>query len=162
MSEQVFVDTSCLQYLHSIGLIYILKVLFGKVYIPLAVKDEIENGKLQGVSLPALNDIKFIDIVELKTLSMIETVRDLGKGEASIIQLGRDNPGSLLILDDQFARIIARSLSLRVTGTAGLLIMAKERGFIEFVKPYLDKMIESGFHLSPKHKLLILNKANEL
>jgi predicted nucleic acid-binding protein len=72
-----------------------------------------------------------------------------------------ENPGSLVILDDRLAREVARAFKVKVTGTAGLLIMAKERCLIKAVKPYLDKLIDIGFYLAPEHKASILKEANE-
>jgi len=161
MLGKVFVNTSVLQYLHSIGLIDILKTLFGKVYITQEVSLEIERGKQQGVNLPNLDESGYIKVIDTNMGNLIDIVRDLGKGEASLILLGMKNPESLVILDDQLAREVARSLNIKITGTVGLLIMAKEKGIIKAVKPYLDNMINTGFYLAPAHRLLILSKVNE-
>ena len=161
MLGKVFLNTSVIQYLYPMGLIHILNALFEEVYVPLEVKEEIERGKAQGVELPHLDEIDFIKVVGTETSSLIGIVRDLGKGKAAVILLGTGNPGSLVILDDRLAREVARALKVKVTGTAGLLIMAKERGLIKAVKPCLDKLIDTGFYLAPEHKALILKEANE-
>jgi len=66
MSEKVFVDTSVIQYLHAMGLSHLLKDLFGGVYIPLEVKEEIEIGHIQGVDLPRLDEMDFIKVLGAK------------------------------------------------------------------------------------------------
>jgi len=161
MSGKVVVNTTVIQYLHALGLIHILHDLFGTIYVPLEVKEEIEEGRLQGVYLPHLDEFDFIKIIKTKASSLVEIVRDLGKGETSVILLGMENPNSLVILDDRLAQKVARSLELKTTGTAGILIMAKEKGLIEYIKPYIDKLIDAGFYLAPEHRKTILNEADE-
>lgn len=161
MPEKVFANTSVIQYLHSLELLHILKSLFGEIYLPLEVKDELDNGRMQGENLPCLDGLDFINIINVKIDSLIRIVQDLGKGETSVILLGMENPDSLAILDDGLAREVARNLGLRITGTIGLLILAKENGIIKAVRPYLDKLVDVGFYLSQKHRAIILKKADE-
>jgi len=52
-----------------------------------------------------------------------------------------------LILDEQPARRLANSLGLRVIGTAGLLLAAKERGLLARNKPELDRLLEVRFFM---------------
>ena len=161
MLERVFLNTSVIQYLHHLGLIQIIEDLFGKAYIPMEVVEELRKGKEEGIELPELEGIDFIEIVEAKATSLTKLVRDLGKGETAVILLGIESPNSLVVLDDYLARKVARELGIKVTGTAGILIKAKERGFIKTVKPYLERLEEIGFYLAPEHKSLILKKAGE-
>jgi predicted nucleic acid-binding protein len=67
----------------------------------------------------------------------------------------------LLILDDGLARGVAKNLSLRVTGTVSILILAKENGIIKAVKPYINKLVDLGFYISKEHRNIILKKADE-
>jgi predicted nucleic acid-binding protein len=53
----------------------------------------------------------------------------------------------LLILDEQPARRLARSLNLRVIGTAGLLLAGKRRGFLTAVRPELDRLLAARFFM---------------
>jgi len=52
-----------------------------------------------------------------------------------------------LILDEQPARRLATSLGLRVIGTVGILLAAKERGFVDTIKPELDRLLEVRFFM---------------
>ena len=56
---------------------------------------------------------------------------------------------------------IARLRGLRVTGTAGVLLKAKQEGHILAVKPFLDRLQEIHFHLSDNVRALILSIAEE-
>jgi len=161
MPKKVFLNTSPIQYIHQLGLIRIVKELFGKVYVPAEVCQELNRGREEGIELPNLEGMDFIEIMEPKAISFSKLVRDLGKGETAVILLGLENPGSLVILDDLLARSVARGLGVKLTGTAGILINAKMQGLIEAISPYLDQLEHLGFHLAPEHKSLILKKAGE-
>ena len=135
--------------------------MFGKAYVPAEVDEELRKGREEGIELPDLEEVDFIEVIEARETPLTKLVRDLGKGETAVILLGLENPNSLLVLDDYLARRVARELGVKVTGTAGILISAKQEGLIEAVKPYLDKLEDLGFYLAPKHKSLILEEAGE-
>ena len=54
MSKKVFLNTSPIQYIHQLGLIRIIKELFGKVYVPAEVHEELNRGREEGIELPNL------------------------------------------------------------------------------------------------------------
>jgi len=66
-----------------------------------------------------------------------------------------------LIIDDLKARKIATTLSLRFTGSVGVLITAKRLGFIHSVKYYLEKIQETNFRLSDALIIKALEITNE-
>lgn len=53
----------------------------------------------------------------------------------------------LLIIDEKKGRAHAKTLGLDITGMIGILLLAKERGLIQEVKPYLDKLVATNFKL---------------
>ena len=55
---------------------------------------------------------------------------------------------AVLIIDDRLGRIAARSLGLSITGLAGVLIRAKEAGFVTAVRPLLEMVRQKGYWLS--------------
>ena len=57
---------------------------------------------------------------------------------------------SYVLMDDASARKTAESFSLVPIGTVGILKLAKIKGLIYEVKPYLDKLIENNFRISLK------------
>jgi len=68
------------------------------------------------------------------------------EGEAEAIALAQEK-GLRIILDDRKARAIAMRLSIPVTGTVGLLLKAKEAGIVSAVKPLLEALDASQFHI---------------
>jgi predicted nucleic acid-binding protein len=74
----------------------------------------------------------------------------LDPGEASLIQLARELPESLLILDELKARRVAKNEGLHITGTIGVLIEAKSRGLIQEIRPLLEERRETNFRFSDR------------
>ncbi|RLF88254.1 hypothetical protein DRN82_06615 [Thermococci archaeon] len=72
------------------------------------------------------------------------------------------NNVDLVILDDKEARKIARKFELKVMGTLGVLLLAKERGLISQVKPYIEMLRKRGFRISDTLVRKILKSAGEI
>ncbi len=85
----------------------------------------------------------------------------LGKGESSVISLAETLPIATPVLDDLAARRCAMALRLPVTGTLGLLLMAKKAGCLEKVAPALDAVVDAGLFISDRHIQAIRDKAGE-
>jgi predicted nucleic acid-binding protein len=149
MPEDVTViNTSPLLYLHQIGLLEFLPKLYGTVTAPLAVEQELNAGKAMNIDVPDLAQLPWLEVRELSSLSNLPNVIDLGRGEAEVIALGLDNPNSLLILDDQLGRRIATLYQLRYTGTLGVLIKAKQAGYLNAVAPAIAQLQAQGMWLT--------------
>ena len=69
---------------------------------------------------------------------------------------------SAIILDDEPARKTAVELKLPIIGTAGVLLLAKERHLIAAIRPCLDALIENRFFLTSAIYESILSRAGEL
>lgn len=52
-------------------------------------------------------------------------------------------------------------MGFQVKGTAGLLVVAKNRGMIQAVRPYLEGMIQGGYFLGPNLVAAYLCAAGE-
>ena len=81
-------------------------------------------------------------------MEFLETQVDLG--EASAIALAKEIDGSLLLLDDLKARKLAIKLNLKFTGTLGVFHKAKQSGFVDRIKPLIDKVLATNFRISEK------------
>jgi len=66
-----------------------------------------------------------------------------------------------IVLDDLKARLAARDKDLSVTGTVGVLIEAKERGFIPSLRPEIDRLIEARMWVSEVFYHRILKEYGE-
>ena len=72
----------------------------------------------------------------------------LGAGEASVLALAAEHPGTEAIIDDLAGRRCATSLNIPVRGTLGIVLVAKERGLILAARPVIEDMVLAGLHLS--------------
>ncbi len=68
---------------------------------------------------------------------------------------------SLVIIDEKIGREYAAHFNLKLTGTIGVLLKAKELGLINKIKPLLQTMKENGIWLSHKFINKVLEIANE-
>lgn len=144
MQKVIIADTSCLILLHKVGEFDLLRALFKEITITSDIQNEF------GLHLPDWVVIK--DPVNQTQQSIINVTVD--KGEASAIALALEEDDPLLILDDLKARRLASNLSLKHTGTLGILADAKLSGHLNKIKPVLDKIKETTstylLHLSKR------------
>lgn len=73
--------------------------------------------------------------------------RSLGDGEREALAMAVEIQAERILLDDRPARRVALELNLLVTGTAGVLLVAKRHGLIPRVRPCLDALIEKSFFI---------------
>ncbi|RRB06495.1 DUF3368 domain-containing protein [Larkinella rosea] len=129
-------DTSCFILLDKIDALSLLKDCFRTVYTTTVVTQEF------GIQLPEWVQVR--EVVDKNFL--INTSKLVDKGEASIIALAEELPDCILILDDDKARKLAKTLDLKFTGTLGILIRAKNLGVIPAIKPFIEKIRATNFH----------------
>jgi uncharacterized protein len=161
MPNLVISNTSPLLYLHQIGCLSILQTLYTQVIVPQAVQSELLVGQQQGVDVPEISQYEWLQLRSVATVASMPNVIDLGPGEAEVIGLGIENPGSRLILDDQLGRQIARFHRLTFTGTLGVLIKAKQLGHIPTIRPLIEQLQRSGMWLSESVIADVLKLAGE-
>jgi predicted nucleic acid-binding protein len=155
----VVCNTSPLLYLHRIGELCLLRRLYGRVSVTRQVVEELAAG---GVEVPEAGDCEWIDVRDVPVPATLSMVPDLGVGEASTLASALDTSAPvLLLLDDRLARRIAALRQIPFSGTAGVLLRAKERGLIGAVKPLLEKLIQGGFYLRRQHMADICILAGE-
>jgi hypothetical protein len=148
--------------LASAGGFELLRRLFGTVTITPQVRSEVlVDGSRPGApDLAAALRARWIKVLrrEWDTPQFLK----LGAGEASILRAAANLRGDrLLLLDDDAARREAVRGGLVVTGTLGILVVAKRRALIGAVRPYFDRLAEHGFHFSADLARSLLREAGE-
>ena len=147
----VITDTSCLIILDKLSLLNILNQLFELVLTTPEIARE------YGKPLP--NWI-IINTPENKSLQN-EFSLLVDMGEASAIALALEVENNYLITDDLEARKLSAKLGLAIIGSLGVLLRAKEAGYIDLVKPYILQMKQTDFRVSDDLYQTVLRKANE-
>ena len=126
----------------------LLQRLYGEVVIPPAVHEEISAGGAGRVGVIELRDASYIKMGALSDPDRAALISDLDRGEAEVIALAQELDADLVIIDERLARWHARRLGLNVTGVLGVLLKAKDRGFVKEVKPLIDDLRRGGIWLS--------------
>jgi predicted nucleic acid-binding protein len=93
--------------------------------------------------------------------ALLAMAPDLGPGEREALALAVQIPDSLVLLVEAAARRHARLLGISVTGTLGVLLKAKETGYLAAVGPVLDTLDALRFRLDPVTRASFLRLAGE-
>ena len=121
--------------------ISLLAKLFGTVYIPDAVANEVNVVFSNCAEWQKCVEREQIIIQSISnTIFVKQMVPFLHKGEAEAICLSLEKKAKLCLIDDKDARTIAQLNNLPVTGTLGILMKAKKTGLISSVKELIDRL----------------------
>ena len=138
-------DSSALIALSLCNALQFLDVLFGEVKVPQAVFEEVtKEGKKESIELAAyLND----KIEPVCMDDYVITDFSIFRGEYEAMALYKKLGADRLLADDKRARKLAKLNGINTIGSLGILLLAKEKGLIERIKPYIDIIEESDIHI---------------
>jgi hypothetical protein len=145
----VVANTGPLIALAQIGHFDLLQLLYGELYIPLAVRNEVVisgHGRPASMEVDAADWIRVVSVRDATAVQLLREQLDAGESEAIVLAI--ELKADLLLIDEARGRRTAEARGLNKTGTVGTLITAKRRGFIPTVTPLLDDLITSGFRMS--------------
>ena len=127
--------------------IEMLDILRDDIVIPKAVFDEITKPKRDyAKELHGWGKDKIIEVKNRKAVEYLELIID--GGEAETIVLAEELNADAVLIDDLKARKIAKLRGLNVIGTIGVLLNAKDKGFISEVKPLLEALTKRKIRIS--------------
>ena len=135
----------------------LLRELYTEIWIPPAVKDEFLEIK-PIVRQASLDGAPWIKTVRLTHPQSALTYAGLHRGEASVLTLAKEHNARLVIIDERKAGRYAQRMGLQVTGTIGVLLLAKEKGLIDAIKPPVAELQAHGLYLSSE----LVDKALQL
>jgi predicted nucleic acid-binding protein len=161
-SRLVVVNTTPIIALSLIDQFDLLQKLYGRVSVPVAVQAEILAGGMTGVAVRELREAAWVDVVSLQDPSRADLIADLERGEAEVIALAQEQNADLVVIDERLARRYAKRLGMRLTGTLGILLKAKQVGLVDAVKPLVDQLRQGGIRLSDDLIAEVLKLADEL
>jgi len=145
----VIADAGPIIALSIVGRLDILGQLFGKVLVPEAVYGEVVvqgRGRPGALELAQASWVERVTVVPPPDALLAE---ELGPGEAEAIALGVRRSADILLIDERKGRRIATlAYHLRVKGTAGVLVLGKQRGIVPSVRPLLEAMRAGGYYVA--------------
>ncbi|MBU1148150.1 MAG: DUF3368 domain-containing protein [Candidatus Omnitrophica bacterium] len=147
-----------------IGKLNLLRELYGELFIPKAVWNEVV---VEGKGQPGADEIKsatWIKTQPVTDLSLVHALRqELDAGEAEAIVLALEMQAELLLMDERIGREVARHFGLRFTGLISVLVEGKGKGLMSAVKPQLDALRNmAGFRISATLYERVLQDVGEL
>lgn len=153
-------DTTAITNLFQIGKIEILRQLYGQIIIPLSVKNELDVIPNQKLFLERTDWIRVEALNNQSLKNELLEILDLGEAEA--IALTIEKNADFLIIDEKMGREIAKDYNISIIGMLGILIEAKEKNKVRFIKPLLDDLIEiARFRISPSLYERVLRQVGE-
>jgi len=163
MAYQIVVsDTTAITHLAKIGALNILHQLYTTIYIPDAVYVELTSHGLKNPGSYEAQTYPWIKRVSVKDKPLVDTLlKTLDAGESEAIALAKQMNADLLIIDEKLGRGHAKKMEITIVGMVGVLLSAKKKGVTLKVQPYLDRLITTGFKLSPKIYNMALDAAGE-
>lgn len=136
--------------------------MYSGIIIPEAVYREL-SVKADSVCKKAVDSsldwIQIGSIQNQMAKSMYKT--QLHDGEVEVMILSKEIGADVVIIDDANAKKHAKYLELPVTGTLGVLIRAKQMGYIDELKPILQGMTDNGIYISRNLIELCLKQIGE-
>lgn len=140
-------NTSPITNLAAIGQLNLLQQLFQTVIISEVVYRELtaDGGRYPGAIVQTMD---WIETRKVTNTAVVTALRlELDEGEAETIALAQEISADLVLMDERLGRAAAARFGLRVAGLLGVLVEAKQQGFIAEIKPFVDNLLNVGFHI---------------
>ncbi len=100
--------------------------------------------------------VRTIDIADF-----VIAAEELGQGELEAMALYKHLHADYLLVDDKRARKVARYNQIAITGSQGILLLAKHAGIIERVAPFIARLHASDIRISDRLIQRMLELAGE-
>lgn len=153
----VISNTTVISNFASIDQLDLLRKLYGTLYIPVEVHEEIRSGWEEGYRFYGDIDrfiypfapsgwLHLTSLEETELASFGTLLARLHQGEASCLAIAHRRRWTVLT-DDQAARTEAQKLNIRFSGTLGCLVLLVERKLsnLEQANEWLTEMIGQGY-----------------
>jgi predicted nucleic acid-binding protein len=152
-------NTTPLRYLIAIEQEHLLGHLFEKVFVPVAVHEELTDSRTpeivrgRALSMPTWFEVRTVQENQTTTFPVT-----LHRGERQSILLAESLRADVLLIDEQIGRTIALSRNLPLSGTLGVLERADRMGFVTDFQQVLQRLKASGFFISEALEQQLMNR----
>lgn len=155
----VFSNTTPLISLASVEALHLLPALFGRVHVAEAVFEECLAGG--PIHVPDLRSLSWVELVPFGQTQARPELWQLDYGERQTLELALALKADWVILDERMGRNEAEHLGLRVTGTLGVLLKAKQRGLIASFRDKAEAMRAQGVRFNSSLVARLAREAGE-
>jgi predicted nucleic acid-binding protein len=116
--------------------------------VPGEVMAELEAGSERDVAAKLVRAAPFCAVRSAFAVLPPALQRALGAGETAVIHTALAETISTVAIDERKGRRLATLHGLRVTGSLGLLLALRQRGFVPSMQQAIGRMKAKGIHLS--------------
>lgn len=138
-----------------------LPTLYDRVWIPHEVSREIAAGGADNPESDAIAAIGHRIQIPQQIPLPVALLRELDEGEAGVIHTALQNGIDTVAIDEKAGRRVARIHGLKVTGSLGILLKAKNHGLTPSLGDCISRMRERGIWLSDELVAAALQRAGE-
>jgi predicted nucleic acid-binding protein len=138
----VFSNTTPLIALSSIGQLDLLPRLFTQVHLVGEVIDECAVGGT--IAVPDLRSLPWVKEVKSTPVQYPTVLLELDKGEKHTLDMARKLNADWVVIDEKIGRNMAEYLGLKVTGTLGVLLKARQQNWIPSFRDAAEAMMRQG------------------
>ena len=143
------------------GLLGHLRQIAGTILVPATVFAECtRDADKPGASVLIVALASELIHVESSPAPPLSTAAHLDAGEIEALTMAH-NRACPVLMDESLGRKVAVQLGIKVLGSAGILLIAKERQLISEVAPILRNWKSWGYFLSPSLIESVLSRAGE-
>jgi len=147
-NKPVIINNTPLVALFNLNQFQLLRDLYGEVWLPEAVQQEFLATDYVA-RLAMLTKSPWLKVIPIRNPQTIQTYPDLDMGEAEVLVLADEHTARLVIIDERKGRSLARQQGYLVTGTLGVLLLAKKHGLISVIRPLIEQLQAQGLYLAP-------------
>lgn len=157
------INTSPAIHLHAVlpGGLGALPGVIGEIIVPLEVGQELAAGHAKDPTWREIQSLPgILHLAEAVSVHPLISAQ-IDQGEAAVIQTALDEALDAVILDDLKARRVALTLGLQVTGTLGILLLAKQAGLLPSVGEAIRVLETRGMWIAPALSTRAIQLAGE-
>jgi len=147
----VVADATPLHYLILVEAVEVFPRLFGHLYIPAEVREELTRTGTPSVVREWIEHApSWLEVVfaPREATDISAELRGLHSGEQSVIALAEFIRADLLLIDDRAGVEIAKKRGFSVTGTIGVLDLASRAGIVE-LREVFGRLQKTNFRYPP-------------
>jgi predicted nucleic acid-binding protein len=163
MKRILVADTGPLIALSLVKLLPVLPKLFALVYVTKEVVKEatIESSRPGCQAICKALETGLLTVRGVEMTSVFQDFIDfLDGGEAETLALAKEL-NAVALIDERRGRKAAINYGIAITGSAAILIKAKQKGFVGHIRPYIEKLHQQGYRMSDQLIADVLKRVNE-
>jgi len=144
----IFSNTTPFIALSSINRLDLLPALFARIHVVEPVVRECAAGG--AIEVPALESLPWVTVLPITTSDPEPMLTQLDEGEKWTLHAAHQARAALLLIDERIGRNLAERMGLKVTGTLGILLKARQEGMIVSFSREVEDMRRQGIFFHPR------------